>query len=281
MLNRKLRGLVLTCAVAAAVLAVPADSSACCDWLFGGWGARTTYSAPAWASSYAPAYYAPACTAPTCSAPACSSCVSQSVGYAPQTVYRTVYQQTPVTTYAACTSCDACTGCPVTYYRPITTWAYRATLMPYTTYRVVYSNGCSSCGSCSTCYSGCSSSGCSSCGCSSSGCSSCAAGVGATLQTNGACCTPATTTGTATGGTEGTRAPETFKQSAQPSDDVPSPTPDPNTSSNPGPSLTDPASRTALRPSQQATQIHLISAPPQPGVPQPKADIGNWRISRD
>ena len=119
--------------------------------------------------------------------------------YVPQTSYRTAYRPMPVTTCQAVRASDPCTGCPVTVFRPITTYAYRPVLVPYTSYRIVAMNPCGSCcaapvcGSCalaprapraaaahpcSTCAP---CGGCSSCGAGaplgipSSGCSSCGA----------------------------------------------------------------------------------------------------------
>lgn len=137
MVHARIRAVMTVCGVAAMLLAVPAESRACCllDSLFG-WG-RTTYRAPyvttAYASAYAPAY-APAC------APSCAPCVTRTCRYVPQTCYRTVCQRVPVTTCQALTYCDPCTGCPVTTYRPITTWTTQTRLVPYTTYRLMCSD---------------------------------------------------------------------------------------------------------------------------------------------
>ncbi len=266
------RGWLITLGIAAVLLSAPAESSGCCDWLFGGWGSRTTYSAPYVAPSYAPSSCAPACT--SC-APACTSCVPQTVQYLPQTCYRTVYRPVQVTACSACTGCDPCSGCPVTYYRPVTTWTYQATRVPYTTYRLVYSNPC----------------------CPSVSCGPCAAGsvnLGTTLGTGGACC-PAVTSGTTsvtqpnTESSEktdgqpagGGAAPKTFQGEPGAAGKPPEPFPDPNTSSNPGPSLTDPGTRTTFRPLRQAVGYRLITSPSQPGQARPAADDGGWRVARD
>jgi len=269
MLHQRLRGVVIACGVAAMLLSAPAESSACFDCLFGGWGAQTTYRAPYFAPTYAPAY----------SAPACTSCAPQTVRYVPQTYYRTVYRQVPVTTYGAFSGCDPCTGGPVTYYRPVTSWTYQAAWVPYTTYRIVYSDACSPCAS-------------------SNGCSPCGPSVGSTLGAGGACCGQGTTTnGTVGAGTippsgtsssangqapEGKAAPDTFKKGAEPSGEKIEPKPDPNTSSNPGPNLTDPGSHTALRPMAGAGRYHLIASPQEPAADRrPQTDAGGWRVSRD
>jgi hypothetical protein len=284
----KLRVVVLSCALAAGLLAVPADSSACWGWLFGGWGARTTYAAPAWGSTYAPAYCSSGCSAPAYSAPACSSCVPQTTYSVPYTAYRMVYQQTPVTTYTACTRCDTCTGCPVTCYRPVTTWSYRAALVPYTTYRLVYSSACSSCAS-------------------YSGCSTCVSGLGTTLQTGSSSCDSCTSfratfdVGTEaaiqaaadessvySGGSDDAaeegpalNPPHTFKDGLEGGGEQRDTTPDPGASSSSGPDLADPGSRTALRPIQQPVRLRLITTPLPPVTPQAQADYGGWRVSRD
>ena len=287
MLYPKVRGAMLACGAAAMLLATPAESSACLSWLFGGCGgsARTTYRAPYYGQSYAPAYRAPAYSAPAYSAPAygapaCGSCVPQTVRYVPQTSYRTVYRRAPVTTCGAFCGSDPCTGCPVTYYRPVTSWTVQAVSVPYTTYRLVYTNACSP----------------------SVGCSSCAlpvSSVGTTLGAGGACCTPSTNgaagggvpylgPSNATGGQApgNQAAPETFKkEEPESSGESFKPVPDPNTSSSPGPDLADPASRTTMRPIHQAARYHLITSLKPMSKPMPEArakvDDGGWRAARE
>ncbi len=78
----------------------------------------------------------PAYVAPTVSAPVVAN-------YVPQTCYRTQYVQVPVVSYYQAPTIDPSTGCPVTCMRPTTTYVTQARLVPYTTYRVVYSNPCS------------------------------------------------------------------------------------------------------------------------------------------
>ncbi len=64
--------------------------------------------------------------------------------YVPQTYYRQQCSYVPVTTYQPVTTFDACTGCPVTAYRPVVVYRPQVTLVPYTSYRIVYSGvGCS------------------------------------------------------------------------------------------------------------------------------------------
>ena len=84
--------------------------------------------------------------------------------YMPQTCYRTAYVYAPVTAYRPVMAYDPCSGCPTTALRPVTTYALRPQMVPYTTYRPVYGavaqfapttayyapafapSGCSSCG---------------------------------------------------------------------------------------------------------------------------------------
>jgi hypothetical protein len=54
----------------------------------------------------------------------------------PQTCFRTVYVNTPVTTYRAEPACGPC-GTPTTVMRPVVSYVMRPQLVPYTTYRPV------------------------------------------------------------------------------------------------------------------------------------------------
>jgi len=157
MAYRKLFG-VLAGSVAIIWLAVPAETEAC--GLFGCFGGcGQTASRVAYAPILSPA-----------------ACPTQTCNYVPQISYRTVYRSVPVTTYRAFSTCDPCTGCPVTTYRPVTTWACQRALVPYTTYRLVCSNPCDPCGSFGG-YAGVSY------GVPASACASCAAGaIGTPLE---------------------------------------------------------------------------------------------------
>jgi hypothetical protein len=75
----------------------------------------------------------------------CGTCSPQTVRYVPQTYYRVEYDRVPVVSYRAFTSRDTCTGCPVTTFRPVTSCSLSTRLVPYTSFRLVYS-GYSSCG---------------------------------------------------------------------------------------------------------------------------------------
>ena len=258
-----LRGAAITCSVAAMLLATPAQGLDCLSWLFGGCGARTTYRAPYVSQTYAPAY----------SPPACTPCVPQTVRYVPQTCYRTVYRRVPVATCGAFTCSDPCTGCPVTYYRPVTSWTYQAAYVPYTTYRLVYSNPCNPCVTTSSYSPG-------------------VPSVGTTFGASGACCPPSTSgappysgpSGATNGQAPGDEPPPgTFKEEESGgTHEALKAKADPEASSDTGPKLPDPGSRTTFRPGRQATRYHLITSPPKPvTVQRPKIDDGGWRAAKD
>jgi hypothetical protein len=114
-----------------------APAKACCGWFGKCCGASTAYYPPVVAN------YQPAC-APACSpcgggcapyaasyAPACNSC--QTVNYAPQTCYRTVYYSAPVVAYSPVAACGPCGQ--TTVMRPVTTYVTQARVVPYTMYR--------------------------------------------------------------------------------------------------------------------------------------------------
>jgi hypothetical protein len=140
MVLRQLRAMAVACGFGVILFGMPAESKAChlFDCLFGSCcGARTTYSPPYVAAPmYAPA---PAVGCGSCCAP-------QTCCYAPPVTYRA-------------------------FYRPA--WTYQANLVPYASYRVVYSNPCTT--GCAPCMTGCApcASGCSPCGaggCGAGGC---------------------------------------------------------------------------------------------------------------
>lgn len=260
MLYPRMRGVVMSCGVAAMLLATPAQSNACAflNSLFGcGGAARTTYMAPYVPQAYAPAY-----------APSCAPCATQTCRYVPQTCYRTVYRRVPVTTYRAVSSCDPCTGYPVTYYRPVTAWTSQAYSIPYRTYRLSYSTpyvSAVSYGSCAP-YTPCNPCVGSSIG---SGCSSC---VGGTVTQEArpyseSIPSPAPET---------TPPPKTFQEQPKPSTETLKPTPDSNTKSLPGPKLLDLDNRTTLRPVRPSGNFRLISSPSKSPI-----DDGGWRAASD
>ncbi len=110
----------------------------------------------------------------------CTTCYKpqQCCRYVPQTCYRTVYTNVPVTTYRPISSCDPCTGCVTTCMKPCTTYQRQAQSVPYTTYRMVcetrYTPVTSCAPACST--------GCDMCSCPTGSCTtgSCATGGCAT-----------------------------------------------------------------------------------------------------
>ena len=158
MLSSTIRRAVVAGSVTLLMLGAPSESKAgAFDWLCpANWGrkpAPTTYAPPFLTQ---PGVCAPAYN--PC-APVCTPCAPQTCYYVPQTYYRTTYRYAPVTSCCPVTGCDPCTGSAVTTYRPLTMLAYRPTLVPYTTYRIVYarpyvsglSSACGPCGSYSPC----------------------------------------------------------------------------------------------------------------------------------
>jgi hypothetical protein len=78
-------------------------------------------------------FYAP--VAPVVAAPTC--CAQPTVvNYVPQTAYRTVIVNQPVTAFQPATACDAC-GRATTVMRPVTTFVRQTAMVPYTTFRPV------------------------------------------------------------------------------------------------------------------------------------------------
>ena len=251
MVNKRIRAVVLVCGVVAALLAMPAEGKAwdCLDWLFG--GCRTTARVPYVATAYAPV---------------CSPCLPQTCRYVPQTCYRTVCQRVPVTTCLAVTGCDPCTGCPVTTYRPVTTWTTQTRLVPYTSYRLVYSNPCAPCVSAvpSVTY---------------------ASPAVSSVAAPEPCCGPSVSPpavpysqpATSAPSTEGT--PKTFLNGSQPTqEETLKPVPEPNTGSM-GPTIT-PQGRTTLLPIRRTAQYYPISSPAKP-VPAHMVRLSDagWRAS--
>jgi len=145
MLSWRVRTAVVFCATAVILLGSPTKSHAIFDWLCP-WSNKqqttaTTYVPP---FSGRPGVQTPqTVTAPVVvGVPPVRAAMPTTCSYVPQTAYRTAYRQVPVTSYVTATCYDPCTGCPRVTYRPVTSWAYRTVLEPYTTYRIVYSNPC-------------------------------------------------------------------------------------------------------------------------------------------
>src|SRR5690349_21761479 len=86
--------------------------------------------------------YAPVTAAPVVAAPACNTCAAPTVvnyapapqvcNYVPQTAYRSVYVNVPVTSYRPIVAADPCTGCATTAMQPVTTYMTQSRLVPYT-----------------------------------------------------------------------------------------------------------------------------------------------------
>lgn len=111
------RSLFLICGVALAAVSVPSESKAIFHWFGGGCCGRTTY-------------------APTTAY--CNPCGAQTCQYVPQTYYRQQVVNVPVTTYRPVASCGPCGG--TTVMRPVTTYQQQVQMIPYNSYRLVYSN---------------------------------------------------------------------------------------------------------------------------------------------
>lgn len=292
MFTSTLRNTMVAGLAAAAMLAVPAESRAC-SFLCNLFGCRSCAARPMMAApGVAPTYAAPACGG------GCTSC-PQTVQYLPQVSYRTIVQRVPVTACQATTACDPCTGGTVTAYRPVVSWVQQTQLVPYTTYRIVYSNaltpyasyqpvGCGPCGGASMGYSA-----------APGGCSSCASGAGTYSSQS-----PMPTYSTpATSPTENSPAPSSANVSppsamypnGSPPITVPGPTtptpktfeptpptstpdtrlrpiPDAKTDSTSTPKLIDPDARTTSLPVRQAVFYKMISSPE-------RQDDGGWRAS--
>ena len=145
MLSWRVRAAVAFCATGVILMGSPTKSHAIFDWLCP-WSKKQQTTA----TTYVPPFSGrPAAQAPqTLSAPVVvgvprvGAAMPTTCSYVPQTAYRTAYRQVPVTSYVTATCYDPCTGCPRVTYRPVTSWAYRTVLEPYTTYRIVYSNRC-------------------------------------------------------------------------------------------------------------------------------------------
>ena len=60
------------------------------------------------------------------------------MAYVPQVSYRANYVSVPVTAYQPVTSCNPC-GAPVTSFVPVTQYRTQVQMVPYTSYRLVYS----------------------------------------------------------------------------------------------------------------------------------------------
>ena len=142
-----LRVLTFVCGVTTAWLGIPQESHAIFHHLFGGCFGR---------SCFAPTNtFQTAAIQPVMGAPACNTCAAptQTVQYVPQTSYRTVMVNVPVTSYRPVTSFGLCSGCPATTLRPVRSYVQQARYVAYTTYRPVVISNYQPVACCNTCSS--------------------------------------------------------------------------------------------------------------------------------
>ena len=144
MVSWKIKIIVASLAVATIGQSFPQEADAFIfRWLRQRRAARVAYYA-----GYAPAAVQPTVAgfAPTVGGACgttCNSCPTSCVTTqrvctnVPQTCYRTVYRQVPVTVYRPVTKVDPCTGCTTTCMHPCTTVQHVAQRVPVTTYRQV------------------------------------------------------------------------------------------------------------------------------------------------
>jgi hypothetical protein len=201
--------------------------------------------------------------------------------YVPETSYR--LERVPRVTYQPVASIDPCTGCSTTAYRPVTTMTIFPRLVPYTTYRPVYTPAyyapaAVSCGSCAPAPS------CGPCGTLGSF-GSCPGGACGAPSYSGSpgcssCASAAPSISSEPQATQATPIPKTFQEGSEPElrgTLKPIPKTDTQLNSLPAPSLIDPNSRSTARPIREASTVRLISWP----QPAPAVDDGGWRSSRD
>ena len=129
MSSRTVRVATVACSIVVAVLVMPSGSAAgCCGWF---------HHEAAPVAVAAPIAVAPPCA--SCPTP----CATQTCGYMPTVVYRALYQPAVVTAYPPVyqpvyQAAYAPASYAVTAYRPPFAWAYQGSLVPYTTYRPLY-----------------------------------------------------------------------------------------------------------------------------------------------
>ena len=131
MLSWKHKGVLAIAAAATFAASAPRDADA---FIFRWWRDRCAARQTARVAYFAPT----ACgTCNTCQ-PACQpACQQQVCSYQPQTCFRTVTQQVPVTVYRPVTTVDPCTGCPSTTMQACTTMTTQVQRVPVTTFRQV------------------------------------------------------------------------------------------------------------------------------------------------
>lgn len=121
MIQSYVRNAVVCCGVIGAVLSTPSESQAIFHWFGNCCRPQTTFM-------------------PVAPAVNCNPCGTQVAQYVPQTCFRQECIQVPVTVMSPTTSCDPCSCCPTTVMRPVTVMQQQVRMVPYTTYRIVYSN---------------------------------------------------------------------------------------------------------------------------------------------
>lgn len=143
------RLIVAACLTSGLLTPSLAESATLLQWMFPRAAARRAARRTAY-SPWTTTYYSPtACN--TCNQTTayygggCSTCSSQQTGwyYRPQTQYRTVWSQVPVTSYRPVTTAYAVT-------QPCTSYSWQARRVPYVTYRPMFAGVDNSCNSCNS-----------------------------------------------------------------------------------------------------------------------------------
>ena len=212
---------------------------------------------------------------------ACNPCQPQ-VSMVPETKRRWTYSRIPKTSFQPVTTCDPCTGCPVTSYRPQTTYSllpwlhrqsytiYKPAAAPLMTYNASYNPCCDPCGgvSSSNYISG------------TSGCSTCSSSTTSSLGSSTRRPDP--------GYSQRTYATEPESSQGNGSDLTPKPEKGPKSISTEVPELNSARGRTAVRPIQPAAGVRTVSwelsaAPGSPSQPasKPKLDVSGWHAVTD
>lgn len=291
MFRRIQNRLIVLCLATLLVAAVPAETQAGQIWnsLFGcGPCTQTTYM-----PVYRPTtYYMPAVAAPSCApcASSCAPCAPQTCQYMPSVVQSALYPPCAPTAMTTCRpACQTWTGyAAVTSYRPLF-GTYQTRLVPYATYRPVYTPVVSygyaaPCATCPT-YSSCAP--CASGGCGvptysspapASGCASCAASQVAPTSTYQSA--PATNYAPQNPAPQRTFEEKVNKPAVE--QDL-KPIPQPETtkpSSLPTPSLPDPNNRTAVR-KPIYSSVRIIPAASASAEQPPLQDDGLWRAVKE
>ena len=306
-MSQVMRGVAGVVGAAVIWLAAPSESQAIFHWFRCNpsvCSSQATTYAPPFVPQVTTVGYAPAFGG---CAPCASSCV-------PQTAYRPLLFPRPVVTYMPVQTCGPC-GATVAY-QPTTTWVRQVRMVPYSSYRVAYSNPCAPCvtpcySACSTpCYSACPSpcgvGGCATGGCglttyaAPSGCNTCATtttvttpqptlapapSYGAPAPTPAQSPAPASAPAPAASPAPATTPTPTFRNSESgPADlrlkPIPSSTSSPE---NTLPRVSAPGNHTAQRPVYHAAYYFTSSTPAAAPIVKSKVidDIDGWQVGRE